>query len=266
MENILQKLIEQKRIEIEQHKATMSRKELQKKVELQMTKNEPRVSLRTCLEQSSTGIIAEFKRKSPSRGWINETADLDMISAGYEANGATALSILTDEPFFGGSLDFIRRARQNVNIPILRKDFILDEYQLFEAKEVGANAVLLIAACLTKKECNKLVDSAIELNLEVLLEVHNETELSYITSGISMVGVNNRNLSTFQTDLKTSYCLGTQIPSEFLKISESGIHSSRDILELRQEGFKGFLIGETFMKTLEPAKSLGLFIENIRCL
>jgi Indole-3-glycerol phosphate synthase len=226
-------------------------------------KNFPKLSLKTALEKSTTGIIAEFKRKSPSKGWIYPDADVTVIPASYEQVGATGLSILTDESFFGGSLNDLQTARPSVNIPILRKDFIVDPYQLHVAKAIGANVILLIAAALDKTTCADLAKEAKELDLEVLLEVHEEAELEYISPNIDIVGINNRNLKTFVTDVETSFKLGEKIPSGFVKISESGISDPHTIKELKGAGFNGFLIGETFMKEDDPALALDHFIKAL---
>lgn len=220
-------------------------------------------SLTSALNKSATGIISEFKRKSPSLGWIKEEAQPEDIIPGYTANGASALSILTNDPYFGGKPEFVTRARSLADIPILRKDFIIDEYQVFESRKIGADVILLIAACLSKEECQLLARRAKELDLEVLLEVHEERELDYICDGVSAVGVNNRNLHTFKTDITTSFQLERLIPDEFTKISESGLHHAEDIRLLRSAGFRGFLMGERFMKSDNPAKALGELIQEL---
>lgn len=224
----------------------------------------PHYSIVEALQKSSTGIIAEFKRKSPSLGWIKENLMPEDVVPQYAENGAAALSILTDERYFGGKLEFIRRMRPLVNIPILRKDFMVDEYQVFEAKNVGADVILLIAACLTKKECQQLAYRAMDLDMDVLLEVHEEKELEYICEGVSIVGINNRNLHIFNTDVKTSFELSSKIPEEYTKISESGLKSVDDLHLLRDAGFNGFLMGERFMKEDYPAKALGEFIKQLQ--
>lgn len=221
------------------------------------------VSLKEALLNSQTGIIAEFKRKSPSKGWIHPDADASLIPAGYEKAGAAALSVLTDELFFGGSHQDLNTARQNTSIPILRKDFIIDPYQLKVAQGLGANAILLIAAALGKAACKELALEAREMGLEILLEIHEEAELEYITPEIDIVGINNRNLKTFVTDIETSFELGAKIPENIVKISESGISSVQTIKSLRTAGFKGFLIGETFMKEDDPAAALNHFIKAL---
>lgn len=220
----------------------------------------PRISMRACLSASPSGIIAEFKRRSPSKGWIKENAQADIIPPAYEAAGASALSILTDEKFFGGNLKDIRTVRSKVQLPILRKDFIIDEYQLYQARIVGADAILLIAAALRKEQCRMLAAKAHELGLEVLLEIHSEQELEYIEDNIDMVGVNNRNLGTFHTDVENSFRLAEKLPKEMLLVSESGISSPQTVRQLRAAGFRGFLIGENFMKAPQPGDALKEFI------
>ena len=222
------------------------------------------LSLREALLRSATGIIAEFKRRSPSKGWIKEEGRADVIPLSYQQNGAAALSILTDEHYFAGSDDFIRAARQSgVTLPILYKNFIIDEAQLYAAVGCGASAVLLIAACLTRQECKRLMDKAHSLGLEVLLEMHSEEELDYADLGPDLCGINNRNLGSFHTDVENSFRLAERLPKDAVKVSESGISSPETIRQLRQAGFQGFLIGETFMKTAEPGLSLKEFIAKI---
>ena len=223
----------------------------------------PKRSMRKSLAASTSGIIAEFKRKSPSKGWIKEEGKPDVIPASYSENGASAISILTDEKYFGGNLRYVRIARPTVSCPILRKDFIVDEYQLYQAKAIGADAVLLIAADLEWRECKELAKKAHELELETLLEVHSESELEYVNECIDMVGVNNRNLGTFHTNVANSYRLASLLPKEYLLVSESGISNPQTVRELREAGFRGFLIGETFMKTADPGKALADFITQV---
>lgn len=210
-----------------------------------------------------SGIIAEFKRKSPSKGLINEFAELKQITTGYVQAGASALSILTDSKFFGGSYNDLATARQANSCPILRKDFIIDEYQIIGAKSIGSDAILLIAAILDKKKIKQLAKFAHSLNLEVLLEIHNKKELSVLNEYIDLVGVNNRNLQDFSVDVNTSIQLSALIPDDFLKISESGISSPNMIIKLKKHGFKGFLIGESFMKTNNPAKACRKFVHEL---
>lgn len=221
-------------------------------------------SLREALLNSDTGIIAEFKRRSPSKGWIKEDGRPDIIPLSYQQNGAAALSILTDKQYFGGHDRFIIEARQSgVTLPILYKNFVIDEFQLYEACLCGASAVLLIAACLTKERLRVLMEKAHDLGLEVLLEMHNEKELEYCELQPDVCGINNRHLGSFVTDVETSFRLAELLPKDAVKVSESGISSPETIRELRQAGFRGFLIGETFMKTPDPGKTLGEFIQSI---
>lgn len=220
-------------------------------------------SLPRALQASHTGIIAEFKRKSPSLGWIKPNLQPEDVVPGYAATGAAALSILTDEPYFGGKSEFIERMRSQIDIPILRKDFIIDEYQVFEAKQIGADVILLIAACLSKQQCKELAHRAKELDMDVLLEVHNESELEYLCDGVTVVGVNNRDLHVFKTDVNTSVRMADLIPDEFIKISESGLKSVDDLKMLRGVGYRGFLMGERFMKQESPAAALGQFIKQL---
>lgn len=223
-----------------------------------------KASLREALLQSENGIIAEFKRKSPSKGWIKEEGRADIIPLSYQQNGAAALSILTDEHYFGGSDDFIHTARQSgVTLPILYKNFVIDEAQLYAAALCGASAVLLIAACLSKQECKRLLEKAHDLGLEVLLEMHSEPELEYADLGPDLCGINNRNLGSFVTDVENSFRLAELLPKDAVKVSESGISNPDTVKALRQAGFRGFLIGENFMKTADPGQALREFISKL---
>ena len=234
----------------------------------------PKPSLRQALLDSPTGIIAEFKRRSPSKGWIKEEGRAAEIPLSYQQNGAAALSILTDRQYFGGHDDFIRTARQSgVTLPILYKNFVIDELQLYEALLCGASAVLLIAACLTKERCSVLMGLAHELGLEVLLEMHDERELEYAELGPDLCGINNRYLGSFVTDVETSFRLADRLCSVTVSsgsaagspvlVSESGISNPQTVRELREAGFRGFLIGETFMKTSAPGEALRKFISEL---
>ena len=221
-------------------------------------------SLREALLQSNTGIIAEFKRRSPSKGWIKEEGRADIIPLSYQKNGAAALSILTDEHYFGGSDDFIRQARlSGVTLPILYKNFVINEAQLYAAALCGASAVLLIAACLSKQKCKQLMDKAHALGLEVLIEMHSEAELEYAELEPDVCGINNRNLGSFVTDVENSFRLAELLPKDAVKVSESGISNPETVKTLRSAGFRGFLIGENFMKTADPGKSLNEFISQL---
>jgi indole-3-glycerol phosphate synthase len=222
------------------------------------------ISLKQALIHSSSGIIAEFKRRSPSKGWIHPNADAPTITQAYEQAGATAVSILTDQEFFGGSFRDFRKSRKCITrIPILRKDFILDDYQIYQSKVLGADVVLLIAACLTQEETARLARLAHQLGLEVLLEIHDEAELAYVQPYADVVGINNRDLKTFATDIRHTIALAEQIPSGYVKISESGISDPQTVIELRKAGFQGFLMGENFMKTGRPAETLQTFIQAL---
>lgn len=214
------------------------------------------------LDKSRTGIIAEFKRHSPSKGSINAQADVAQVTASYAAH-ASGLSVLTDEKFFGGSEQDLLDARFN-DIPILRKDFMVHEYQLLEAKAMGADVVLLIAACLTAAEVDRMATRAKSLGLEVLLEIHNSDELGHICDAVDMVGVNNRDLKTFAVDIRTSLELLPCIPASKMAVSESGISSVESILTLRRAGFKGFLIGEHFMREADPALAFTQFVDRLK--
>jgi indole-3-glycerol phosphate synthase len=210
----------------------------------------------------STGIIAEFKRKSPSKGLINGTADIASVTANYCTYGAAGLSVLTDEQFFGGTWGDLLTARKN-HIPILRKDFIIDEYQVTESKLLGADVILLIAACLSIAEVKSLAAQAKQEGMEVLLEVHTEEELAYICDEVDIVGVNSRNLKTFEVDRVEALRIAKLIPGSRPKLAESGIEDPASVHSLRQEGFNGFLIGETFMKNEDPGKAFKLFVDTL---
>jgi indole-3-glycerol phosphate synthase len=214
-------------------------------------------------EGQTTGIIAEFKRKSPSKGFINEHANVVYVTTAYTNGGAAALSILTDEYFFGGSNKDLIAARIN-NIPILRKDFIIDTYQIAEAKAIGADVILLIAACLTVQEVKTLAAFAVSLGLEVLLELHDETELEHICADTKLVGINNRNLKDFKVDINAALAMAKQIPSDKIKIAESGISDVEMIGIFKNAGYKGFLIGENFMKEANPGNAFYNFAHKLK--
>ena len=223
----------------------------------------PRRSMRKALVSVPYGIIAEFKRKSPSKGWIKEEGRADVIPAAYAAAGAAALSILTDGKYFGGCLDYIRQARPMTDTPILRKEFIIDEYQLYQACQAGADAVLLIAAALTRPDYERLTRKAHELGLEVLLEIHTEKELDYLAERPDMLGVNNRHLGTFHTDVENSFRIASLLPDDLLWVSESGISEPDTVRRLRDAGFRGFLMGEAFMRQPAPGAALKTFIQSV---
>ena len=262
MADILEEIVAYKKNEVEQFKKELHQIYLEGRVEI--LKNALIPSMKNALMKSDTGIIAEFKRKSPSKGWINEAATADKVPISYQENGAAAISILTDSHFFGGSNVYVRTAiASKVRIPVLYKNFIIDEYQIYQAKVCGASAILLIAACLTKEQCRQLIAKAHELELEVLLEMHNEEETEYAELEPDMYGINNRNLDTFETDVNNSFQLIERLPAEGVKVSESGISDPDTIRQLRACGYKGFLIGETFMKEADPGLALKNFIAQI---
>ena len=222
------------------------------------------VSLKNYLcNKGKSGIIAEFKRKSPSKGTINRYADIEQTTIGYMQTGASALSILTDERFFGGSINDLIKARQLNYCPILQKDFIIDEYQIIEAKSAGADAILLIAAILSKKRLKQLAAFAQSLNLEVLMEVHSIKELDFHNPNIDIVGVNNRNLQTFKTNLANSIEIANSISNQMIKISESAIKTPADIIKLRMLGYNGFLVGERFMQYQHPEIACMSFMKDL---
>ena len=260
MKDILQEIVATKRAEIDRRKRETDLQALYRQAETPRT---TRHSLREALRSSSTGIISEFKRRSPSKGWINRDADVQSVVRAYQQAGATALSVLTDTPYFGGTDDDLRAARQACSLPILRKDFTIDEFQLVESRVLGADAVLLIAATLTREQCRRFAEIAHQLELEVLLEIHDQSELDYYSEYVDVLGVNNRNLGSFHTDVANSFRLIEQMPREATPISESGISNPDTVKELRAIGFKGFLIGENFMKTEAPGDSLKSFINAL---
>ena len=260
--NILDQIIQHKKSEVAALKTTVSIAWLEQS-EYFMREA---LSLKKFLaDEDRTGIIAEFKRRSPSKGIINNSADVVELTSAYARHGASGLSVLTDNKFFGGSVEDLQQARMNA-IPILRKDFTVDEYQVIEAKSIGADVILLIAACLSPLEVKGLAKAAKQLKLEVLLELHDERELDHICEYVDLVGVNNRNLKTFSVDLEHSIRLAERIGSQKLKIAESGISNAKDIVYLRQSGFDGFLIGEHFMKQDDPALFFEKFANEIKAI
>ena len=262
MTDILQEIVAHKRLEVEQAKQLVPPSELYRRVEPILDFSV--ASMKAALTASDSGIIAEFKRKSPSKGWIKEEGQADIIPLSYQQNGASALSILTDEKYFGGCDDFISTARHSgVNIPILYKNFVIDEYQLFQARLCGASAVLLIAACLTKDACQALQQTAHELGLEVLLEMHSQEELAYAEQEPDLCGINNRHLGSFVTDVENSFRLAEYLPKEAVKVSESGLSDPLTVKQLRSAGFRGFLMGEHFMKSADPGEALQAFIQQL---
>jgi len=258
--NILDKIIAHKKIEVAAAKAAVPVDLLKQSVYFER----PTFSLKQfLLDETKTGIIAEFKRQSPSKGIINAQADVLEVTTAYTKHGASCLSVLTDEHFFGGTISDLQKARVN-DIPILRKDFVIDEYQLVEAKAIGADVILLIAACLTQQRVKQLAAFAKQLQLEVLLEIHNEEELQHICDDTEIVGVNNRDLKTFIVDINRSIELSKKIPADKIKIAESGIHDVETICIFKNAGFKGFLIGENFMKQPDPTIAFAHFVNSLK--
>lgn len=258
--NILDTIIAYKKNEVNKAKESVSTRELEgSDFFLRKTLSLKHFLLNTSL----TGIIAEFKRKSPSKGIFNTNAKPEIICRAYADGGAAGLSILTDEYFFAGNKEDLSKVRQ-IEIPILRKDFIIDEYQIIEAKAIGADVILLIAACLTPDQVRTLSAFARKLQLEVLLEIHQEDELQHITDEVDIVGVNNRDLKTFHVDVNRSVKLSEKIREDKIKISESGISDVSTINLLKQHGFKGFLIGETFMKENDPGTAFARFANQLK--
>ena len=258
--DILEKIIVDKRREVELKKSIIPISQLENSVLF----NSRTHSLSKLLQNSFSGIIAEHKRKSPSKQTINSSFTVEEVVKGYQNAGVCGISVLTDMKYFGGSLDDWFLARASVTIPLLRKEFIIDEYQLIEAKAHGADVILLIAAVLTRQEIKYLSEFAQSLGLEVLLEVHNEEELQKaIMPSLNMIGVNNRNLKTFEVSLSYSKELANVIPNEFVKISESGISNVAAVQELQQFGYQGFLIGENFMKTDNAGFAASEFIKQL---
>jgi indole-3-glycerol phosphate synthase len=262
--NILDQIVAHKQKEVAERKSLYPVKLLEKSIYFE---TQPVSLKKYLLRPDKVGIIAEFKRKSPSKGMINPYVSVERTSVGYMQAGASALSVLTDTSFFGGKNEDLTTARKFNFCPILRKDFTIDEYQIVEAKSIGADAILLIAAILTPEQIRLLASVAKSLKMEVLLEVHNREELERsITPAIDALGVNNRNLKDFSVDINLSKELASSIPDEFVKVSESGISQAETIAELSSYGYRGFLVGETFMKNSRPEKACADLIEKLRML
>ena len=258
--NILDTIIARKKEEVAVQKSLVSESALR---QMPFYKA-PVLSMSSYLTMpGKTGIIAEFKRKSPSKGIINDSATVEAVTAAYTAHGASGLSVLTDTDFFGGSLQDLTAATIH-ETPILRKDFMVDPYQIIEAKAYGAEVILLIAACLSPLQVKELASVAKDIGLEVLLEIHTQQELGHVCDAVDMVGINNRNLKTFEVDLAHSIALAKMLPAHLPKIAESGISQVSTILELKKEGFNGFLIGENFMKTPDPAAAFAAFVADLK--
>jgi indole-3-glycerol phosphate synthase len=260
--NILDQIIADKHIEVSDRKSLVPVKSLEQSIFF----DSKVVSMKKYVTNpEKTGIIAEFKRKSPSKGIINAASKVEKVSIGYMQAGASALSILTDTNYFGGNTDDLKSARHYNFCPILRKDFVVDEYQIVEAKSIGADCILLIAAALEPAKLKSLASFAKSLGLEVLMEVHNQDELERsLCEDLDLVGINNRNLKTFELSLQTSLDLVNQIPSDFVKISESGISDPATLVQLKSAGFNGFLIGENFMKSARPEQAAYNFIKEYK--
>ncbi|WP_185860905.1 indole-3-glycerol phosphate synthase TrpC [Blattabacterium cuenoti] len=258
--NILEKIIFIKQKEVSKNKILHPIKKLEnssffERKTLSLVKN---------IRISHTGIIAEFKCKSPSKGIINNnTTSVEKIVHDYESAGVSGISILTDQHFFSGENENLKKSRSIVSIPILRKDFIIDEYQIIESKSIGADVILLIAGILSKNQINSFSKLAKTLDLEVIIEIHNEFEVDKITDNLDIVGINNRSLQTFTVDYDNCFRLSSKIPNNYIKIAESGIDDVNHILKLRKQGFKGFLIGEYFMKEKDPGKICQFFLESL---
>ena len=261
MKNILEEIIEKRKKTVAQLKNVLPMQAWEmmpfyKRSCLSLKKN--------LLNKNLTGIIAEFKRASPSKGIINDDADLFDVVLDYEMNGATAVSILTEPLYFKGNNDDFMSIRNSIKIPLLRKDFIFDEYQITESKAIGADVILLIAACLTVAEVKRLATFANNIGLEVLLELHNEAELEHICDATTLIGINNRNLKTFEVDLERSLRMAEKIPADKIKIAESGIDNTETINIFKEAGFKGFLMGEYFMKTKNPGEAFEQFVQKLK--
>lgn len=261
MSDILNRILAAKKAEIEQIKEEVKPSDFENLPFFERVGK----SLKANLSKATTPqIIAEFKRQSPSAGVINEHSKVQQVVKGYEKAGAAAVSVLTNEEFFGGTEEDLKQARQITEIPLLRKDFIVDEIQLYISKSLGADVILLIAEALSKQEIYQFAKKAKEINLEVLLELHSAEQLDKINEFVDFVGVNNRNLDTFEVNLEHSISLAKQIPAEFIKISESGISSPQVVADLYEQGFKGFLIGGYFMQHQDPVLSATDFIKQLK--
>lgn len=261
--HILDTIVAAKRKEIEKYKPLSSIERFKREGFFWEISN--RSLVQSLLAENSTGIIAEFKRKSPSKGWFKtKELEVEPVVVSYNRFGAAGISVLTDEEFFGGDLDDLIQAKVITDVPVLRKDFMIDQWQIAEAKAFGADVILLIAACLTPVEVKQLAAYAKSIGLEVLLEIHNEEELGHICDEVDMVGVNNRNLKTFEVDINISLELINKIPKDKPAVAESGISNAETIVTLRQAGFKGFLIGETFMKEADPGKAFADFVAGLK--
>ena len=261
MSTILDHIVDNRREEVQKQKKLISRSELESRIDFNSMRNSLSARL---LTPGSSGIIAEFKRRSPSKGIINDQVLPKIVTKGYADAGASGLSVLTDTRYFGGSTaDFIAARNANPLIPLLRKDFMVDEYQLFESRFLNADVILLIAAVLDKGEISRFTTIAHELGMEVLLELHDASEIEKIDNKVDMIGINNRNLKDFKVDMDRSLRLLDLLPAEAVKISESGLSDPATVDFLRTRGFSGFLMGENFMKTENPAVTCANFISAL---
>ena len=261
MSNILDRIVSVKKTEVEKAKTAF---------DPQVFRDADYFMERECsslkdrlMNKDGTGIIAEFKKRSPSKGWIHKDAPLERIITAY-GESAAGISVLTDEEFFGGQLEDLKKARSLVALPLLRKDFMIDPFQILQAKAFGADVILLIAAILTPRKVQDLAKEAKQLGMEVLLEIHDEDELGHICDEVDMVGVNNRNLKTFEVDIRTSLDLVDRIPSGKPAVAESGISDVETIVSLKRAGFRGFLIGEQFMKQADPAIAFAALVQQLK--
>lgn len=259
MADILTTIVRRKAEEVEEAKQRISLETLKDRIH----HLPPVRSMRKALAASSTGVIAEFKRKSPSKGWMNPEARVEDVVAAYSANGAAALSVLTDKDFFGGSEEDLSTARSIVSLPILRKDFIIDAYQIYETRAMGADAMLLIAAALSPEQCRTFAKLAHEVGLEVILEIHRPEELAAYSENVDIVGVNNRNLGSFSTDPQQSQRLFDLLPKGALPIAESGLKTPETACLMRRAGYRGLLVGEAFMATSDPGNALKDYIGRL---
>lgn len=259
MKTILDEIVDQKRIEILEKQKINSIEDFKNSENFNLPVISSKASI---LDESKSGIIAEFKRKSPSKGFINKDANVKDVVSGYEKYGASVVSVLTDELFFGGSFEDLNQAKATLSIPVLRKDFIVDEYQVYETKAIGADLMLLIAECLTKDEVYNLAKTAKEIGLEVLLELHSEDQLEKVNEFIDLIGINNRDLKTFHVDIEKSKQILKQLPKDLIKVAESGISDPKTVKELRKSGFQSFLIGENFMKNENPTEAFKKFVKE----
>ncbi|WP_185867332.1 indole-3-glycerol phosphate synthase TrpC [Blattabacterium cuenoti] len=257
--NILEKIVSVKQKEVSEKKFLYPIKRLENSSFFERKT----FSLVQSIKRNHIGIVAEFKRKSPSKGMINDTALIEKVVIDYESAGVSGISILTDKHFFSGENENLKKSRSIISIPILRKDFIIDEYQVIESKSIGADVILLIAGILSKNQIKNFSRLAKSIDLEVIIEIHNEFEIDKITENLDIVGINNRDLQTFVVDYNSCLELYSKIPNSYVKIAESGINNVNQILKLRKQGFKGFLIGEYFMKEKNPGKICKYFMKSL---